>query len=86
VQDGRESLFLGLSDVLVLFLVKINTVDFDEPLEIDRALRKERIFNLRVPNDLVEKIDALRKAQTGKISRNTWIPEAIEDKIEKELS
>ena len=47
---------------------------------------KERIFNLRVPNDLVEKVDALRKARTGKISRNTWILEAIEDKIEKELS
>ena len=47
---------------------------------------KERIFNLRVPNDLVEKVDALRKARTGKISRNTWILEAIEDKIEKELT
>jgi predicted HicB family RNase H-like nuclease len=47
---------------------------------------KERIFNLRVPNNLVEKVDALRKARTGKISRNTWILEAIEDKIEKELS
>jgi hypothetical protein len=47
---------------------------------------KERIFNLRVPNDLVEKVDALRKARTGKISRNTWILEAIEDKIERELT
>ena len=45
---------------------------------------KERIFNLRVPESLVEEVDALRKQRTGKISRNTWILEAIEDKIERE--
>jgi predicted HicB family RNase H-like nuclease len=45
---------------------------------------KERIFNLRVPESLVAKVDALRKQRTGKISRNTWILEAIEDKVERE--
>jgi hypothetical protein len=45
---------------------------------------KERIFNLRVPESLVEKVDTLRKRRTGKISRNTWILEAIEDKITRE--
>jgi predicted HicB family RNase H-like nuclease len=45
---------------------------------------KERIFNLRVPESLVAKVDALRKRRTGKISRNTWILEAIEDKVESE--
>ena len=45
---------------------------------------KERIFNLRVPESLVAKVDALRKLRTGKISRNTWILEAIADKIERE--
>ena len=45
---------------------------------------KERIFNLRVPESLVEKVDTLRKQRTGKISRNTWILEAIEDKIRRE--
>ncbi len=45
---------------------------------------KERIFNLRVPESLVAKVDALRKRRTGKISRNTWILEAIEDKIARE--
>ena len=45
---------------------------------------KERIFNLRVPETLVEQVDALRKRRTGKISRNTWILEAMEDKIERE--
>jgi predicted HicB family RNase H-like nuclease len=45
---------------------------------------KERIFNLRVPEEIVKKVDAIRKRRTGKISRNTWILEAIEDKIERE--
>ena len=45
---------------------------------------KERVFNLRVPESLVEQVDALRKRRTGKISRNTWILEAIEDKITRE--
>jgi hypothetical protein len=45
---------------------------------------KERVFNLRAPASLVEKVDTLRKQRTGKISRNTWILEAIEEKIARE--
>jgi len=45
---------------------------------------KERIFNLRVPESLVAQVDTLRKRRTGKISRNTWILEAIEDKVARE--
>jgi len=45
---------------------------------------KERIFNLRVPESLVAQVDALRKQRTGKISRNTWILEAIEEKAERD--
>jgi predicted HicB family RNase H-like nuclease len=45
---------------------------------------QERVFNLRVPESLVKEVDALRKRRTGKISRNTWILEAIEDKIKQE--
>jgi hypothetical protein len=47
---------------------------------------QERVFNLRVPESLVNEVDALRKRRTGKISRNTWILEAIEDKIKRESS
>ena len=52
--------------------------------EENQEQEKERIFNLRVPESLVAKVDALRKRRTGKISRNTWILEAIEDKVERE--
>jgi metal-responsive CopG/Arc/MetJ family transcriptional regulator len=47
---------------------------------------QERIFNLRVPEWMVEQVDQLRKKRTGKISRNTWILEAIEDKLERDQS
>jgi predicted HicB family RNase H-like nuclease len=50
----------------------------------EETQEKERIFNLRVPESLVAKVDVLRKRRTGKISRNTWILEAIEDKVERE--
>jgi predicted HicB family RNase H-like nuclease len=50
----------------------------------EASQEKERIFNLRVPESLVVKVDALRKRRTGKISRNTWILEAIEDKVARE--
>jgi hypothetical protein len=52
----------------------------------DAEGEKERIFNLRVPERLVEQVDALRKKRIGKISRNTWILEAIEDKVERDQS
>ena len=45
---------------------------------------QEQMFNLRVPESLVKEVDALRKRRTGKISRNTWILEAIDDKIKRE--
>jgi predicted HicB family RNase H-like nuclease len=45
---------------------------------------QERVFNLRVPESLVKAVDALRKRRMGKISRNTWILEAIQDKIQRE--
>ena len=50
----------------------------------DGEKEKERVFNLRVPKWLVAQVDALRKKRAGKISRNTWILEAIEDKVERD--
>jgi predicted DNA-binding protein len=40
--------------------------------------------SIRVPLSALEKIDELRKKRVGNVSRNTWILEAIEDKIERE--
>lgn len=38
-------------------------------------------INLRLSADTFEAIDAARAARPGAISRNTWITEAIEEKL-----
>jgi hypothetical protein len=60
-----------------------------ERKEIARQKRQakkqiEPVVNVRVPIELLTQLDSLRGRRVGKISRNTWILEAIEDKIERE--
>ena len=38
-------------------------------------------INLRLPGETFDAIDASRAARPGAISRNTWITEAIEEKL-----
>jgi len=38
-------------------------------------------INLRLPEETFEAIDACRNTRPGCISRNTWITEAIEEKL-----
>jgi len=41
-------------------------------------------LNLRLPGETFDAIDAARQARPGNISRNTWITEAVEEKLAKE--
>ena len=41
-------------------------------------------LNLRLPAETFEDIDASRQARPGNISRNTWITEAVEEKLARE--
>jgi predicted HicB family RNase H-like nuclease len=41
-------------------------------------------INLRLPGETFEAIDAARSARPGNISRNTWITEAVEEKLARE--
>jgi hypothetical protein len=41
-------------------------------------------INLRLSAEAFEAIDALRSARPGNISRNTWITEAIEEKLARD--
>lgn len=41
-------------------------------------------INLRVAAETFEEIDACRRARPGNISRNTWIAEAIEEKLTRD--
>jgi hypothetical protein len=46
-------------------------------------IKEEHRFHLRIPFDIVEKIDEERKSQGGFISRNTWILQAVIEKLNK---
>jgi hypothetical protein len=41
-------------------------------------------INLRLPADTFEAIDAARAGRPGNISRNTWITEAVEEKLARD--
>jgi hypothetical protein len=41
-------------------------------------------LNLRLAGDTFDAIDAARNARPGNISRNTWITEAVEEKLARE--
>jgi len=41
-------------------------------------------INLRLPAETFEAIDAARGARPGNVSRNTWITEAVEEKLARD--
>lgn len=41
-------------------------------------------INLRLPGETFDAIDAARGARPGNISRNTWITEAVEEKLARD--
>ncbi len=41
-------------------------------------------INLRLPGETFDAIDAARAIRPGTISRNTWITEAIEEKLARD--
>ena len=41
-------------------------------------------INLRLPGETFDAIDASRAVRPGAISRNTWITEAIEEKLARD--
>jgi len=42
-------------------------------------------FTLRAPQFVFSQVDAARKSRSGFVSRNTWILEAITERLEREL-
>lgn len=41
-------------------------------------------INLRLPKTLFNAIDAVRARRAGRVSRNTWIAEAVQEKLARE--
>jgi predicted HicB family RNase H-like nuclease len=48
------------------------------------AIRSLDRINLRLPPETFEAIDATRAVRPGNISRNTWITEAVEEKLARD--
>jgi hypothetical protein len=56
----------------------------DTANEVAANEQDEVRFTLRAPRYLFSKIDEFRGARVGKVSRNTWILEAITEKLQRE--
>jgi predicted HicB family RNase H-like nuclease len=52
---------------------------------IENVAAMDRI-NLRLTPETFSAIDAARGARPGRVSRNTWIAEAIEEKLARNVS
>ena len=46
--------------------------------------QEEVRFTLRAPRYIFSRIDASRRARPGHLSRNTWILEAVTEKLQRE--
>lgn len=47
---------------------------------------KRKHSSLRLPPKVEDEVDQARRKRPGKISRNTWILEAIQEKLEREAA
>lgn len=45
---------------------------------------KRKRSNLRLPPEVEDLVDWVRRKRPGKVSRNTWILEAIQEKLARE--
>jgi predicted HicB family RNase H-like nuclease len=50
----------------------------------NQAIRPLDRINLRLSPETLEAIDQARSARPGNVSRNTWIAEAIKEKLERD--
>ncbi len=60
-------------------MAPMRTARSDSPRTLDR-------INLRLPPEMFEALDAARGRRIGAVSRNTWIMEAIQEKLVREAS
>jgi hypothetical protein len=49
-----------------------------------KAPNKRKRSNLRLPPEVEDQVDRVRRKRPGKVSRNTWILEAIQEKLARE--
>lgn len=73
-------------EVIAKLINKGGTSGDDAPAKVD-TLEDETVkrVQLRVANSKLAEIDKVRKKRPGKLSRHTWIMEAIEEKLQRDM-
>ncbi len=56
------------------------------PAERQNKTKNEQTVNLRLPEDILSEIDNSVSSRRIKISRHTWLMEAIVEKLDRESS
>jgi predicted HicB family RNase H-like nuclease len=62
------------------------TTQESSPPTQEPAIEPETRFTLRLPKSLDKMIESHRKSKVGNISKNTWILEAIHNRLEDKTS
>lgn len=56
----------------------------EAPKREPEKVKEEQIVNLRVPVEILQRVDAVRKARPLKVSRHAWLLDAIYRQLLKE--
>ena len=67
--------------------IKVCPQDFPLLDQVEKIKQEEdslQVFTLRIPKSFICHIDELRKKDVGKTSRNTWILEAIDNRLKSQ--
>jgi|RhiMetStandDraft_8_1073273.scaffolds.fasta_scaffold227092_1 hypothetical protein len=68
-------------EAIAAFISKGGSFPHDPPLDDERT---EARINFRLPGDMLAEVDAVIKQRRIRISRNTWLLEAVQEKLDRE--
>ena len=68
-------------EAISAFISKGGSVPHDPPPDDERA---EARINFRLPGDMLAEVDAAIRQRRIRISRNTWLLEAVQEKLDRE--
>ena len=68
-------------EAIAAFISKGGSVPHEPPLDDERT---EARINFRLPGDMLAEVDAAIRQRRIRISRNTWLLEAVQEKLDRE--
>jgi hypothetical protein len=69
---------------IAAFISKGGSVPNEPPPEEEE--RTEARINFRLPDDMLAEVDALIRHRRIRISRNTWLLEAVQEKLDRDTA